>query len=449
MPGVAALAALTGARVESPLREPVQRAERAHLRRFIRLGVCLVIHSRLVLDGYLLPRIVLDMGAMDNGLVAQMTVQELNTGSVPRGAYGFRVKGLSRVAAQLVPAPAHWPALEIAWACGSGAAPDAEFGEERACLPLRTGGWIEFERVPSRARLVLPSEVPEAAITHPLLGIAAVVPAYWLGCESFHAGAFAVDGEVWAVVAEREAGKSSLIASLALAGFPIVCDDVLVLSGMTAFAGPRSADLRGPAAAALGVGEPLGRVGDRDRWRMALGAVAPELPLRGWITLRWDERTELRPLRGAERLRHVVAHRAFLLAAPDPGWLIERLLAAGARVRPAATLGRRGGVGGTPRRRDQAAGTRVQLVHAGHLGVSLAVEPRVSTEALRRSADADHNIANVARRGRESLPHERSLQARRPTDPQHRPDAAPPRQRQAGRRLGARFPATPRRRARA
>jgi hypothetical protein len=165
--------------------------------------------------------------------------------------------------------------------------------------------------------------VPDAAIVHPLLGVAVVVPAFWLGRESFHAGAFVLDGGVWAVIADREAGKSSLIASLALAGIPIVCDDTLVLEGATALAGPRSVDLREPAAIALGAGEPLGRVGDRDRWRFALGPVAPELPLRGWITLRWDDQVSVTHVRGSERLRRIAAHRGFLLRAPDPAWLIE------------------------------------------------------------------------------------------------------------------------------
>jgi hypothetical protein len=278
-----------------------------------------------------------------------MRVQDVNILSEPRGAYGFRIEGRARAAAQLGPAPAHWPALETAFSLAEEPPPASEFGRERARLPLRTGGWIDFERAPARAHLRLPSEVPDAAITHPLLGIIATVPAYWLGWESFHAGAFAVDGGVWGVIAAREAGKSSLIASLALAGVPIVCDDVLVLAGLTAFAGPRSADLREPAALALGVGEPLGQVGDRHRWRLPLGEVEPELPLQGWITLRWDDGLALRALRGAGRLRRIVEHRAFLAAAPDPAWLMEL------SALPVLEFAR-------PRRWDAAAGSAAFLV---------------------------------------------------------------------------------------
>ncbi len=257
-----------------------------------------------------------------------MTVQDLNTSAAQvqaHGAYGFRISGLPESSSMLVEAPSAWAALEVRLArAGPGERPPGvEFGADRARLPLRTGGWVEFDRTPASVRFRLVEPVPEAAIAHPLLGIAAIVPAFWLGRESFHAGAFEIEGGAWAVVGEREAGKSSLIATLALGGVPIVCDDILVLDAALALAGPRSVDLREPAAAALGAGEPLGRVGDRDRWRLPLGPVEPELPLRGWITLRWDDTAGVREVRGAERLRTLAAHRAFLLAAPDPGWLIE------------------------------------------------------------------------------------------------------------------------------
>lgn len=252
------------------------------------------------------------------------SIPERGAGNGRRGAYGFRLRGLPQAAPLLLDAPSHWPELELRTQVVADRT-DAfaqEFGDERARLTLRTGGSVEFDRAAGRVTFILREPVPDAAIVHPLLGVAAVVPAYWLGRESFHAGAVCLDGRVWAVIGAREAGKSTLIASLALAGIPIVADDILVLDGRTALAGPRSVDLREPAARALAAGEPLGRVGDRDRWRLALGPVTAELPLRGWITLRWGEQIALEPLRGADRLRRIAPQRAFLLRAADPAALI-------------------------------------------------------------------------------------------------------------------------------
>ncbi len=147
--------------------------------------------------------------------------------------------------------------------------------------------------------------------------------AHWLGRESFHAGGFAAGGGVWGVLGDKGAGKSSMLASLARAGIPVVSDDVLVLDGRTALAGPRSIDLRSDAAARLGAGEPLGAIGDRERWRVPLEPISPELPLRGWVVLGWDERTIIRRPQGSERLNSLLPHRGARLYPPKPEGLID------------------------------------------------------------------------------------------------------------------------------
>jgi hypothetical protein len=240
-----------------------------------------------------------------------------------RGAYGFRLRGLPEAAPMLVDAPASWPVLSIHASVSDALAPAFEMTPEFARLSLRTGGWVAFERAAGRVVFTLREPLPEPAIVHPLLGVAVVVPAFWLGRESFHAGAFVVDGGTWAVIGERTEGKSTLLGSLGLMGVPIVCDDILVLDRTIALAGPRSVDLREPAARALGGAQELGRIGDRERWRLPLAAVTPELPLRGWITLRWGDVASVAPVRGSERLRRIVAQRAFLLDAADPALLLE------------------------------------------------------------------------------------------------------------------------------
>jgi hypothetical protein len=107
------------------------------------------------------------------------------------------------------------------------------------------------------------------------------------------------------------------------AGVAVVADDVLVLDGFTVLAGPRCLDLRTSAASRFGVGEPLGVIGGRERWRIGLGPVAAELPLHGWVALSWDQQTAIRVLRGAERLQALVSHRGTRLYPPDPRALIE------------------------------------------------------------------------------------------------------------------------------
>lgn len=196
--------------------------------------------------------------------------------------------------------------------------------EVAATLRLRSGGWVTIDRATgARACFSLPAKPRVEALLHPHLAAAAVLAARWRGRDSFHAGAFVFDGGVWAVLGEKGSGKSSTLASLAQAGVPVVCDDVLVLDGTTALAGPRSIDLRADAAERLGVGECLGVLGERERWRVPLGPVEAELPLRGWITLRWSKQAAVRPLRGAERLCALLGNRALHAASPDPMAPIE------------------------------------------------------------------------------------------------------------------------------
>jgi hypothetical protein len=240
------------------------------------------------------------------------------------GAYGFRILGVRAAPGQLVRAPAHWPTLELVVRVTAALAPAAEYvDDETAVLRLRSGGSVEIDRLSRRAVFHLPTQPDDRALIHPHLAGVAAVAAHWLGRESFHAGAFVAGGGVWGLLGDRGAGKSSLLASLALAGVPVVSDDVLVLDGRTALAGPRSIDLRSDAAAHLRAGEPLGVIGQRERWRLPLAPIAPEQPLRGWVVLGWDERTAVRHLQGSERLTSLLPHRAARLYPPQPQELIE------------------------------------------------------------------------------------------------------------------------------
>ena len=226
--------------------------------------------------------------------------------------------------ALLVDAPAHWPPLELAVNITAEAPSGADFvGDDAAMLRLRSGGSVVLDRLQGRATFSLPAQPRAGAIVHPHLGAAAAVAARWLGRETFHAGAFVASGGVWGLLGEKGAGKSSTLTALALAGIPVVCDDLLVIDRETALAGPRSIDLRADAARWFGVGEALGVIGTRERWRVGLDPVISELPLRGWVVLAWNDETALAELRGSRRLLSLLPHRALLVEPSDPAALIE------------------------------------------------------------------------------------------------------------------------------
>ena len=240
------------------------------------------------------------------------------------GAYGVRVDGIDVPPGQLVDAPSSWPAVELRVKLMS--APTAAFeyvDEHQARLNVRSGGAVLMDRLAARATFTLPATPSGSALLHPHLAAVGAVWAYWLGHEAFHAGAFVADGGVWGVLGDKGAGKSSMLVALARAGVEIVCDDVLVLDGSRALAGPRSIDLRSDASRRLGIGECLGVVGDRERWRVSLPPIEPTLPFRGWIALSWSERAAIGSLHGADRLRALLQHRALRVLPRGPSALLN------------------------------------------------------------------------------------------------------------------------------
>lgn len=256
---------------------------------------------------------------------AQLAAPAVSGPRYEPGAYGFSLGGVDGARELLVDAPTGWPRLELCWRVDEGPLPDREHvSDQRAELLLTAGGWVAIERASLRAEYALPRGVSPRALVHPHLAPVAAIASRWLGRESFHGGAIAIGDGAWAVLGDKEAGKSSTLAWLALAGHPVLADDLVVLDGGRALAGPRSIDLRESSARRLGVGEPLGRIGLRDRWRLQLPVPPVELPLRGWIILAWgDGPPSLRALRGAARLRAILPHRAVRLIPTDPGTLVQ------------------------------------------------------------------------------------------------------------------------------
>jgi hypothetical protein len=229
------------------------------------------------------------------------------------GAYGLRLSGLEAASELLVPVTETAPAYAIEAKVGH-PAPDPEFvDDDRGELLLRSGGRILIDRPAGKVSFVVPHEVRPDELVHPYLAPAAAVIGRWHGRESIHAGAFAVDGDVWGVVGEREAGKSSTLAWLAMAGVDVLCDDMLVIDGRTPFRGPRSIDLRADAAERFEAGEAIGVTGARERWRLRLDQAPDGQTLAGFLLLTWGDRVEVRALGASERLQRLIPQRGVRL----------------------------------------------------------------------------------------------------------------------------------------
>ena len=240
------------------------------------------------------------------------------------GAYGFELIGAAGAAAQLVDVEPDWPPLEIERLVGAAAAGRSVVTAERADIALVGGDRLAVQRTPMRATYTTARPLSDEALVHPYLAPAAAIAGYWLGREAFHAGAFVLDGGVWAVMGDKESGKSSLLAGLAGQGQGVFADDALVLAGDVVFAGPRSIDLRREPAAELRAGEAIGVVGDRERWRLQLGPVPSTSRLRGCVFLSWGNSLELTPASAGDRLQRLLAHRMIKgLPPPEPGLMLK------------------------------------------------------------------------------------------------------------------------------
>ena len=216
--------------------------------------------------------------------------------NLPLGAYGLRISGIRgadsvlgrrRPTGRRSRSPSRSAELDA----------DGELRRRRPCarIRLRTGGWIDLDRDPGRAR------VRRAGAAVSRRARPSVPGTGWR--RSF--ATLARPGETprrrrsrsadtaWGIVGDRLGGKSSLLAALAVEGTDIVCDDVLVVDGRDVVPGPRTVDLREDAAAAL-----ERRRGDRSsRERESaggcrLGALDRPLTLGGWVFTEWSDELE-------------------------------------------------------------------------------------------------------------------------------------------------------------
>jgi hypothetical protein len=254
------------------------------------------------------------------------------------GAYGLKLSAPPGLAELLVSAPDSWLPWRLEIAHGDGLAEET-IDDVRATAPLQPAGWAEVVRAERLTRFLTPAPLDPAALAHPYLAFTAAVAARWAGRQTLHAGAVRAGNGAWGVIGARGRGKSSTLAHLATRGLGVVADDVLVIAGGAALAAPRCLDLREDAAAALGLGTPLGRIAGRERWRVRTAPIPAETPLRGFLVLEWGDRLERAPVSAAERLELIFASLTVHLPPPDPPALLDLAALPMWRVRRPRRLG--------------------------------------------------------------------------------------------------------------
>ena len=240
-----------------------------------------------------------------------------------RGAYGLRIAGLPGASDLLVPAPARWTDWRVERVVGSPARDGRHIDANAATIELDGAGALQIDRAGAVARVTAPDPPPDHAIVHPYLAAVAALVSRWAGAASFHSGALVAGGVAWGLLGERERGKSTLLAWLASRRVEVLSDDLLVLRGQTALAGPRCVDLREDAARATGLGEDIGVIGGRVRWRVPLGSVPAEAPLGGWIVLGWGDSVDVRRVPAATRLPTLLENVTMVPTPPDPSALLD------------------------------------------------------------------------------------------------------------------------------
>ncbi|MEV7988122.1 hypothetical protein [Micromonospora sp. NPDC085948] len=236
-----------------------------------------------------------------------------------RGVYGLLVHGLDGLS-ELPPAEGaalDWPTVRVGQV-HEPPPPPVPLDDRRGTRILADGRTLAVDRVRGTATFYGPPLAPDV-LAHPYLAPVATTVNRWAGRETFHSGAFVLGGRSWAVLGPRTAGKSSLLAALAAGGVPILTDDILVVDGGDAFAGPRCVDLRQPVP---GVGLPTRPVRAGTLLRVGLPPIAPRVPLGGWLFLRWGATVTLTRLPGATLLARLAGRRSFGQLPSDPAALL-------------------------------------------------------------------------------------------------------------------------------
>lgn len=246
-------------------------------------------------------------------------------------AYGLRFSGVEAARRLLQHGHDDWPVISVVCrrveSIPAAATPD----ERTGVAWLGEGRRIMTDRQGASATFLTTRPLTFDDIVHPGLGHVAVHFGRWLGREVLHAGAFVASGVAWGVSGDSLSGKSSLLAALARAGYPVISDDSLVVERGHAYPGPRCIDLRfDPDRPPLAVPLEHSRAGSRER--MILSGVDTSVRLAGLLYLGWGRELVVTPLKPAERLGRLLPLRlpadhpgtGALDLAALPAWTVER-----------------------------------------------------------------------------------------------------------------------------
>ena len=231
-----------------------------------------------------------------------------------RGSYGMAVTGLEAVDHLLVDVPDDAPQLDVRrrpFTPWDGREVD---DDHLARFGLLGGGWLEVSRAARTATFYLPDPVEDDDFAHPLLAAAASSICRWDGRTILHGGVLARGGRAVAVVGDREAGKSSLMAWTALrrTEVDVLADDLVVLQDETVWAGPRCIDLRPGATASLDLPTTARLTRASTRTRLQVGQVPQRAALHNVVVLAWGAQVSLERLPVAARLPALLPHTAVL-----------------------------------------------------------------------------------------------------------------------------------------
>jgi hypothetical protein len=238
-------------------------------------------------------------------------------------AYGLRWQGLAGPELSLAGA-CDWPVVSVAFRHQRDLDGESDRVDGDRAVIRTPAALLRLHRAAARLEVCAPAPVPVSDVVHPALWPAAAVLARWEGRETLHAGAFTLDGRgAWAILGERGAGKSSLLAALALEGVELLADDLLVIDTRDCLAGPRCLDLRPAAAAALGIAPRTELVRCTRRRRLALPPARARYQLRGFVYLAWGSELRIEEMAPAERFRALVEHRRLANLGADFDHLLD------------------------------------------------------------------------------------------------------------------------------
>lgn len=246
------------------------------------------------------------------------------------GAYGFRlvVPRHEKELPNLSPVPEDATDVALEWRHASVLVERNGLDSESVVAGEKGADSLEVRRDPPAITLGFAETTTAEALVHPLLTGPISILARWRGDLTLHAGAFFANGRAWAVMGEREAGKSTALAQLAARGCPLLADDLLVLDEGVVRAGPSCIDLRPDAAARADGALALGEIGGRPRYRLPASRGPARAELAGFFLMSWgeDPAVSAEQVPASEALKIVYEQEYIGLMGPaDPAKVLDLL----------------------------------------------------------------------------------------------------------------------------